>query len=362
MKTDLKHIRKYMNGGKTEAAKAFAIGYCRAMRDCGYAVTDPSDPQRYVNQQILREEAVRYKQGWEEAETICQTFGVPKADFRAMMLDCDAVDDCGREVNFDGDPIKSQAEHKCYMMTDYIGDGFEEVAYVDLTNAAGDHYRVYKNDLPFISYLLQQDIMIGDPINERYAEEAQPGGMLEEYANVIREALCKCPHRWLSSDVVHTTMTLPEAEVDSKMRAMAEREVPSSPYYSEPKQWSPGDYQRLAPKEHGEASAIVGAMIDLIDRAEAIAKRKQMSDKSFNAMIRNVLARVCAELEDFEGEADSESGVLPNGLAVLPVDAPSEGVTEDGDKNYTKRGRPRNNDAGKSTTKPKASRKGKKDK
>lgn len=369
MRIDLKSIRKYMNGRNTEVTKAFVAGYCRAMSDCGYAVTGDSDPRQYVRQQILHEEALRYKQGWDEAEMICQTFGVPKVDFRAMMLDCIEVDDCGRELGLDGDPIKNPAEHRRYLMTDYIGVGEDcyEVAYVDLVNAAGDHYRVYKNNLPFISYLLWQDMMIGDPINERYVAEAQVGGMLEEYAYVIMSALRKCSHKWLTgNNAAHDA--LPEeakATTAAKMCAMAERENPSLPHCSELKQWNPGDYQRLTPEKPAlncDNAALNSAIIDIMERAEAIARREQMSAESLNAMIYNVMVRACVELEDFERKLDNESEMLPDGTAVLPSGIPSENTAEDSKKTPKRRGRPKNDDVGKKTTGRKTSGKTKKGK
>lgn len=194
MMVDLESIRKYLDSKNTEITTAFATGYCRAMADCGYAVTDRLDkPIMYVRQQILREEAKQYKRGWDEAEAICQLFDARKNDFRAMILDCESVNDSGEEIDIvTGEPIKSPEEHRSYPFFESScgDDGRDyEVAYVELTSVTGDKYRAFKDDRPLIAYLLWRDIQICDPINGVYLKESQPGGKLEEYHDVITRAL-----------------------------------------------------------------------------------------------------------------------------------------------------------------------------
>lgn len=163
-------------------------GFLRAERLNGYLPTPCEDILNHVRQRVLLGDLEEYQMRQREAQLLLAKYGYNKAEFRAMMLNCEAINDLGGEVSLvDGKPLRD-GEHYEYQTVEsfFTEDGIINVPYMELATADGMVIcRVYKNDKPFIDEMLAQDMAIGDPINERYLKEAEPGGLLEEYAGVI---------------------------------------------------------------------------------------------------------------------------------------------------------------------------------
>lgn len=194
MTKNARELLALLNSENKEVAEAAALGYVGGVSDSGYTLSVAPDVVSCVRQQVLREEVRRYRRKRSEARAMLEYYGVDKVQFNCMMFDCMFIDEQGREIDYDDEPVENPVDHNPYPSTDlfHTDDGdIEEVPYVTLTNSEGDCYKVYKNeeDRPFIDELLTQVIAIGDPINARYEKEAQSGGMLEEYGDVIRKAL-----------------------------------------------------------------------------------------------------------------------------------------------------------------------------
>lgn len=194
MTKNARELLALLNSDNKEVAEAAALGYVGGVIDCGYTLPAQPDPVSCARQQILREEVRRYERKRNEARAMLRHYGVDKVQFNCMMFDCMFMDAQGCEIGYDDKPVTNPGEHNPYDRSDlfHTDDGdIREVSYVELTDTEGHCYKVYKNeeDRPFIDELLTQTIAIGGPINDRYRKEAQPGGMLEEYGEVIMRAL-----------------------------------------------------------------------------------------------------------------------------------------------------------------------------
>lgn len=208
MEKIVKEMEQFLNHEDETVRAAYVAGFRAANALHGYVTQDELDIENHIRRKILVCAAESYWSRREEAIVLLKQYGVDKARFRAMLFDCAAVSDAGEEVNIMTGQVVAPGEHEDYRLlgptTDrYSEHGLEEVPYVPLKDENDvTVLKVHKNDKPFIDELLTQDIKIGDPVNERYKKEIQPGGMLEEHRDVITQALleasedrtCTCWH------------------------------------------------------------------------------------------------------------------------------------------------------------------------
>lgn len=110
-----------------------------------------------------------------------------KAKFRAMIFDCEAVDDDGHEI----DPITcfSASKHRPWKHT--IKDGSRIIRYIDIPCKNDTPLRVRIDDIETMSKLIWNDIMTGDtPIIRRYVSHAKnPASELHVFSATIGEAI-----------------------------------------------------------------------------------------------------------------------------------------------------------------------------
>lgn len=155
-----------------------------------------------------------------EARIVFTKFPIDKKDFRAFLLDMGHVNDNGYETDEWGNELEDEnyrlkpgAKHQQWQH--YIGrskiDGHEitkeeydrltdaeratytRVKYIDIKNALNDNvvHRVYDDDAGYMKELLTDDILIGDPINNRYnaligsGDEVHDPGILYKYHSTI---------------------------------------------------------------------------------------------------------------------------------------------------------------------------------
>lgn len=155
-----------------------------------------------------------------EARIVFTKFPIDKPDFRGFLLDMAHVNDDGYETDEWGNvledknyKLKPGAKHQQWQQ--YIGrskiDGHEitkeeydsltdaeratytRVKYIDIKNALNDNivHRVYDDDAGYMKELLSDDILIGDPINNRYnsligsGDEVHDPGILYKYHSTI---------------------------------------------------------------------------------------------------------------------------------------------------------------------------------
>lgn len=195
MEKVVKEMEQFLNQKDETVRAAYVAGFRAANALHGYVTQDELDIENHIRRKVLVCTAESYWSRREEARVLLRQYGVDKARFRAMLFDCAAVNDAGEEVNIMTGQVVVPGEHEGYRLlgptTDHYGEhGLEEVPYVPLKDENdATILKVHKNDKPFIDELLTQDIKIGDPVNKRYKKEIQPGGMLEEYRDVIARAL-----------------------------------------------------------------------------------------------------------------------------------------------------------------------------
>lgn len=159
-----------------------------------------------------------------EARIMITKFGINKPGFRGMVFDTDHMNDNGIETDENGKEIQDDQYnmlpgHKHTPWQQYIarhkttGDEitkdeydnlsaversqYRKVKYFDIKDDAGKTVqRVYDDDAGYMKELLNDDIAIGDPINDRYLTEigvAHAGnertGILRKYHSTIAGAL-----------------------------------------------------------------------------------------------------------------------------------------------------------------------------
>lgn len=155
-----------------------------------------------------------------EARIVFTKFPIDKKDFRAFLLDMGHVNDDGYETDEYGNVLEDEnynlkpgAKHQHWQY--YIGrskiDGHEitkeeydslsdadratytRVKYIDIKDALTGKtvQRVYDDDAGYMKELLTDDILIGDPINNRYntligsGDELHDPGLLYKYHSTI---------------------------------------------------------------------------------------------------------------------------------------------------------------------------------
>lgn len=159
-----------------------------------------------------------------EARIMITKFGINKPGFRGMVFDTNSMNDNGIETDENGieiqdDQYRMKPGHKHTPWQQYIarhkttGDEitkdeydnlnaaersqYRKVKYFDIKDDAGKTVqRVYDDDAGYMKELLNDDIAIGDPINDRYLTEigvAHSGnertGILRKYHSTITGAL-----------------------------------------------------------------------------------------------------------------------------------------------------------------------------
>lgn len=189
--SEMKNDRDYLYAEDENVRQAYVAGFLKAEKLNGYLPMLCGDILNHVRQQVLLSEEQEYWTRRREAGLLLNKYGYNKAEFRAMMLDCESVDDAGNEVSWiDGEPLRD-GDHYEYKTDEsfFTEDGIIDVPYMELTDRDNKVVcRVYKNDKPFIDEILAQDIAIDDPINSRYLRESVSGGLLEGYEDVVHTA------------------------------------------------------------------------------------------------------------------------------------------------------------------------------
>lgn len=181
----------YLYSENEEVRQAYVAGFLKAERLNGYLPTSCNDILNHVRQQVLLGEEDEYQTRRREARILLGKYGYNKAEFRAMMLNCESVDDAGNETSLVDDEPLRDGDHYDYRITEVFltEDDMVEVPYMELKDRDDRVVcRVYKNDKPFIDEMLARDMAIGDPINSRYLREAGPCGLLEGYKEVVYKA------------------------------------------------------------------------------------------------------------------------------------------------------------------------------
>lgn len=234
----------YLNTGNPTERRAFFDGFRAAM-----SVLTGTNPAEYAN--ILRhrsDEWITYlvtqledQQTSDQQKTIdclIERYGYDKAMFRAFMLDCTAVNDAGIEVDPNtGTPIEDAyfrlmdgQTHYCYrnLRLNNRKNRNQTISYADyaaLPEEEQKNWDIYTSwfeirqfepdvriaridydDYVYISALLRQDILTGDPVIDRYICETGRAclhrnylspGRLHAYrrtvADAIEELTKKCP-------------------------------------------------------------------------------------------------------------------------------------------------------------------------
>lgn len=195
MEKIVKEMEQFLGCEGKKPHEAYVAGFRAANALHGYVTPDELDVENYIRQKILFAAADEYWTRREEARTLLKQYGVNKPHFRAMIFDCAAVNDAGKEIDPVIGTVLAPGEHHGYCSMGWFtstidADGVHDVPYVPLKDETGKTVlKVHKTDRPFIDELLWRDIQICDPINEAYFKESQPGGKLEEYRETIIQAL-----------------------------------------------------------------------------------------------------------------------------------------------------------------------------
>jgi len=159
-----------------------------------------------------------------EARIMITKFGINKPGFRGMAFDTDHINDNGIETDADGNEIQDDqyrmlpgythtpwqqyiARHKTTGAEitkdeyDNLGEversQYRKVKYFDIKDDAGNVVqRVFDDDAGYMKELLNDDIAIGDPINDRYLTEigvahaqGEKTGILRKYHSTITGAI-----------------------------------------------------------------------------------------------------------------------------------------------------------------------------
>lgn len=159
-----------------------------------------------------------------EARIMIAKFGINKPAFRGMAFDTEYMNDNGIETDENGHEIQNDQYrmlpgYKHRKWQQYIGRNkttgaeitkeeydrldpversqYSKVKYFDITDDSGKTVqRVYDDDAGYMKELLNDDIAIGDPINDRYLTEigvahakSERTGILRKYHSTITGAL-----------------------------------------------------------------------------------------------------------------------------------------------------------------------------
>lgn len=204
---NLRNSSYYLYGDQ-DMSKAFVQGFLAAMRVYKHAVPvagNAGEIAAWVAATAVANDVEGDRQHRARVRKILENGIYSPFDFRAMLLDCAMVDEYGREINSEGSPIVSLAEHRPWLNVfytdDYSGDitaltkpnkPCREVRYLDVLGDDGMNlFQIRTDDSIAIEEALKLDIAFGDPINKLYLEKCQEGGILEEYVITIHNAIKK---------------------------------------------------------------------------------------------------------------------------------------------------------------------------
>lgn len=197
----------YLHGDPDNRA-AFMAGYLAALRVNKHPVPvsgGEAAVESWIETTVMAYEIEVERQVRARINKILDAVRYDKEQFRGFMFDTDTVDDAGCEISDDGREISDwtgcmyeDEEHRewpnyTWLSRDgstvsLLAPGARKVRYVYLgTSYLG--IRLLETDCSAIEEVLKRDIATGDPIVRRYELESQPGGRLEDYADVINKAL-----------------------------------------------------------------------------------------------------------------------------------------------------------------------------
>lgn len=195
--------------GDADMASAYVQGFLDAMRlnkiVCPVAGQSFQRQRDWVAAMVAANELEVERRTRAQVRSVIDAYGLDKRAFRGMLLDTAAVDDEGHEVDAEGRRLYTVFGDKhepwpFYYFVNRSGeivpesradDTCRKVRYFDIFDGRFTIVRITALDKAAVKECLTQDILNGDPINRHYINEAMEGGMLEEYAEVIRAALRK---------------------------------------------------------------------------------------------------------------------------------------------------------------------------
>ncbi len=217
--------------GDSDMGRAYVRGFLDALRlnkiVCPVVGQSFERQRDWVAATVAANELEAERRMRAQVRAVIDAYGLDKQAFRGMILDTASVDDDGQEIDEEGRRLFTVFGDKhepwpFYFFLNRAGEVVpknradetcRKVRYFDIFDGRFTVMRITTLDKAAVKECLTQDILIGDPINQRYAYEAAEGGMLEEYAEVIRTALRKrgnAPHGAPTKEL-HGTLT--EAEM-----------------------------------------------------------------------------------------------------------------------------------------------------
>lgn len=214
---------------ESELHEAFDCGFLMAMKIFRHAVPvsgDAAEVSRWIAQKATLYELETSAQARQNACKLLDSARYDVNEMRAMLFDAAQVNSFGMEVDENG-PINGEdgellegATHRewpLYCYCDREGrqvagmeadpetmkaKGYRRVRYFEIYDreSGAEIYQVTSDDEVMVQELLRRDIAANYQIAARYLCEAEAGGSLEDYADVIREAAKKASTHTIRSE------------------------------------------------------------------------------------------------------------------------------------------------------------------
>lgn len=208
---------------------AFDCGFLTAMKIFRHAVPmigNAAEVSRWIAQKATLYELETSAQARQNAHKLLDSAQYDVNEMRAMLFDVAQVNSFGMEVDEkgaihdeDGELLEgaTHREWPLYCYCDREGrqvagaeadpdtmkaKGYRRVRYFDIYDreSGTEIYQVTSDDETMVQELLRRDIAANYQIAAAYLREAETGGLLEDYANVIREAVKKIPAHIIGSE------------------------------------------------------------------------------------------------------------------------------------------------------------------
>lgn len=206
-----KDFRSYINAMDSKERRIFLHGFLTAADAFGVSrpLYDDQEAQKWALNQLVLHAIHEDDKKREAAQLLLNTFTYDKQEFRTMILHSQ-VNDEGCDVDMVGNPTSSPVDRSSFVAI--LPDGREidesaydalseeeqrackKVRYIEMKNInTGIVWPAREDELYLMQEMLTRDILIGDPINNRYNEEVffEDGALHHLYCGSVAVALAE---------------------------------------------------------------------------------------------------------------------------------------------------------------------------
>lgn len=208
---NLRDFNQFMGRGADPDQKiAFIEGFkwALAVHNCALPSTlTPLEQELCILGQLVEQEERTTDLVRGAAQQLLKKCHPRKGDLRAMLFDCATLNDDGEEVDEDSNPTAEHRPWPCRMYLDANGNEISEAEYVAKSangckcgvrslrylplyeqNDEVEALRIDERQTHLLRELLKVELpMVGLELLERFQQEAAPGGLLEDYGDIINE-------------------------------------------------------------------------------------------------------------------------------------------------------------------------------